>query len=168
MAATVGLLAPSAQAAVAHTFHVGTTADDTGVVTAATCESPTNTTCALRDAIANANADGAGSTDTIVFTRLHAPATITLTHGVLSISDLGTLAISGAGAGSTIVDGNRATEVFAVTGPAVTIAGLTVQHGSSAANGGGILNSGKLTLSHVTWSATSRIPRVAASTTRGG
>lgn len=49
--------------------------------------------------------------------------------------------VKGAGAASTIIDGNSIARIFAINGgPAVTLDGLTVQNGS-AESGGGVFNS---------------------------
>lgn len=61
------------------------------------------------------------------------------------------LTITGAGAGSTIVDGSNSGTVFTTPGGTVAISNLTVQHGSASASqpGGGIFNAADLTLSNV-------------------
>lgn len=61
------------------------------------------------------------------------------------------LTITGAGAGSTIVDGTNSGTVFTIPGATVTISNLTIQHGSASASqpGGGIFNAANLTLTNV-------------------
>ena len=56
----------------------------------------------------------------------------------------------GAGANSTIVDGNSAGRVFTILSGTVSIADLTVQHGNTSGDGGGIYAIGALTLTNVT------------------
>ena len=75
---------------------------------------------------------------------------IKLTTAELTI-DKG-LVITGPGAGSLSISGNKASRVFNITGGDVTISGLTVCDGKtegSPARGGGIYNGGKLTLNSV-------------------
>jgi hypothetical protein len=73
--------------------------------------------------------------------------TITLTAGELVINK--DLAVSGPGADVITVSGNQASRVFDIAASfAVSISGLTIANGGSAliGGGGGILNSGTLTL----------------------
>jgi Chlamydia polymorphic membrane protein (Chlamydia_PMP) repeat len=87
--------------------------------------------------------------DTITFSLTY-PATITL-HSTLNINT--SLTISGPGASNLAISGNNATEVIHVS-PETTvgIAGLTIENGA-ALFGGGINNSGTLTLTDSTLSA---------------
>jgi hypothetical protein len=96
----------------------------------------------LRDCIANA-----ASGDTINFS-LTSPATITLTTGMLTINT--SLTIMGPGASNLTVSGNNASPVFSISsGTTVNISGLTITGGATfTLNGGGIINSGSLTLSN--------------------
>ncbi len=96
--------------------------------------------CSLRQAIGAATAG-----DTVDF----APGlsgTITLTGGVLSITQ--SVTIAGPGAGVLTVSGNNTTTVFdiapSVANQDVTISGLTITGGSATTNGGGILAAGVL------------------------
>lgn len=92
----------------------------------------------LRDAIT-----GASSGDTITFSLTTYPATITLSS-TLSINT--SLTISGPGATNLAISGNHAVRVFLIAeGTIVNISGITVEFGS-AADGGGILNYGTLTV----------------------
>ena len=132
------LAAPSTQPVVrplAATLTVTTTADTT------TCGAP----CSLRGAIAAAN-----SGDTIII-----PAgTFTLTLD----AELGIdkdLTLTGAGSGDTIIQAAISTadttsRVFKITNGNVAIFGVTIQHGNTIDNGGGIWNSGTLTLTQST------------------
>jgi predicted outer membrane repeat protein len=106
--------------------------------------------------VTNTNDSGAGSLrqviadatpgDTIVFAA-GAAGTITLTSGELSINK--NLTIIGPGASSLAISGNDASRVFNVPGGvAASIHGVTIQNGR-AADGGGIWNSGTLTLNRV-------------------
>jgi len=141
----VGLLPIQAQAA---TFTVTKTAD--------TNDGSCNADCSLREAIRAANA--AGGSDTV-----NVPAgNYVLTRsgndddafeGDLDITE--DLTISGAGAGSTTIDGNGAIvddRVFDVlAGVTATISGMTVRDGDiGGGDGGGIRNQGNLTLTNVT------------------
>jgi predicted outer membrane repeat protein len=95
----------------------------------------------LRQAIADA-----GSGDIITF----APGltgTITLASGELSINK--DLTIIGPGAASLAISGNNASRVFRIfNGVTVSIYGVTIRNGN-AADGGGISNTGTLTLNNV-------------------
>lgn len=113
--------------------------------------------------VTNTNDSGAGSLrgaitsassgDTIKFHLPAYPATIALSS-VLPINT--SLTISGPGAASLAVSGNHAVQVFQVAeGTNVNIAGITVEYGSSAADGGGIENYGTLTVSKSTLSGNS-------------
>jgi hypothetical protein len=86
----------------------------------------------LRQALADANDD-----DTINFA---VTGTIALTSGELLVDK--SVTISGPGAASLAVDGNRATRVFHIgAGKTVSISDLTITNGIVAfGNGGGILN----------------------------
>lgn len=109
----------------------------------------------LRQAIANAATSG----DTIQFQFQSTPVTISLTSGDLQISK--NLTITGLGAANLIIDASSNTSqsrVFTiVSGSTVSISGLTVQNGrggrvgsgSINGEGGGIYNSGNLTLTNV-------------------
>lgn len=65
--------------------------------------------------------------------------------GDLDITD--SLAITGAGAGSTVIDAAELDRVFQVhPNVTFTLIGVTIRNGQTDDNGGGILNSGRLTL----------------------
>ncbi|MFY9822714.1 MAG: CSLREA domain-containing protein [Thermoanaerobaculia bacterium] len=122
----LGLAAPPASAA---TIVVNTTTDQS----LGDCSS----SCSLRDAVATA-ADG----DTVSI-----PAgTYVLTLGEIAIDQ--NLTLAGAGARSTVLDGNAASRVLNVGAnnnfANVVISDLTVRNGSAALEGGGILNSAAL------------------------
>ncbi len=98
----------------------------------------------LRQAIIDANA--APGTDTIVIPT----GTYLLTSGQLQIN--GDTIVTGAGAATTIIDGNNTDRVFETLGSnTVTMNGLTIQNGNQN-NGGGIFvnNSSILNLSDAT------------------
>ena len=111
--------------------------------------------CTLREAISAANTDtatggcAAGSgADTITFAPgLTGP--IKLTTDQLSIS--GDLTITGPGANALTVQRSDAANtplfrVFSIASGTVTITGLKITNGNRASNGGGIFNSGNLTV----------------------
>jgi hypothetical protein len=99
-----------------------------------------------------AEISAAKSNDTIVFAPSLAGQTITLTKGELLINK--NLNIAGPGAGELTVSGNHASRVFEVAaGTHVALAGLTISNGLAVSgDGGGILNSGTLTISASTLS----------------
>jgi CSLREA domain-containing protein len=107
----------------------------------------------LREAIEAANKTPGA--DVIQFApSLLGTITLDKTLGELDITD--DVNIVGPGAGRLSVSGNDAVRVFDINpGVTVTISGLTITHGLADANaldqpadGGGILNQGKLTLAH--------------------
>ena len=70
--------------------------------------------------------------------------------GTRGVEITGDLIINGAGAGTTIVDGNALLRVFdIVSGITVDISGLTVRNGDSK-DGSGVRNDGTLTMTNVT------------------
>ncbi len=96
----------------------------------------------------------ASSGDTIQFDPSLAGQTITLTSGVLALAN--DLTITGPGANELTVSGNQSSPVFRVSpGATDSISGLTISNGNNssiAGIGGGIINSGTLTLSECTLS----------------
>jgi hypothetical protein len=123
--ALVGFLIPSSSRAA--TINVTSTADSGAG--------------SLRDAIA-----AASSGDTV---NISVTGTIILTGGPLTITK--SLTISGPGASDLAVSGNKTSQVFVVnSGATVTISGLTIENGvaTSGAGGGGISNSGMLTVTN--------------------
>jgi predicted outer membrane repeat protein len=102
----------------------------------------------LRQAILDANA--AVGPDTIMFS---VTGTITLASTLPSISE--DVTIDGPGASSLTISGNNAVRVMEVSaGATLDLEGVTVANGSEA-HGGGILNSGTLTVSDSILSANS-------------
>src|SRR5437870_718980 len=96
-----------------------------------------------------------GSNDTIQFSLPSGPQTLTLTRGTLNLTR--NVTVTGPGATSLTISGNNTGRVFLVgQGPTVTLSGLTVAGGnvvSSGSNyGGGLLNSGALTVNNCTFS----------------
>ena len=91
-------------------------------------------TGSLREALASANPYGG---DTVNFS---VTGTIRLTSGQLSVNH--NLTIAGPGAGLLTVSGNNAVRVFDITGPGVTISGLTIANGHGALYGAGIRTGG--------------------------
>lgn len=138
---------------------VNTNADDaTG--TASNCTAGSQTPCALRDALANATAQGQGTItfDPTVFaaTQPVSARTITLTGGALSVGTNTT--INGPTTGATqiplvTVSGNNQSTVFTVSGSNNAITGLIITGGndSSGSGGGGVFtSSGSLTIANST------------------
>ncbi|MCB8954117.1 MAG: hypothetical protein H6650_19105 [Ardenticatenales bacterium] len=72
------------------------------------------------------------------------PATITLTSGELVITR--TMTIQGPGASMLGISGNNASRVFNVSGSGVAIRGLTIRDGHISGDGGGIYNTGSLSV----------------------
>ncbi len=107
----------------------------------------------LRDAVAMANADAAaGRSNTITFAANLAGATITLAQGQLELSGAGggTITIDGSGLSSPVtISGNNASRVFLVDARVQAVLNdLVITDGNSGfLGGGGISNSGTLTLS---------------------
>jgi Domain of unknown function (DUF4347) len=118
----------------------------------------------LRDAISQANA--LAGADIINFTgsifRDAVPDTITLTTGQLTISS--DITIKGTGASKLSISGNNASRVFEIANDSnVTISGLFITQGRAIAysareGGGGIKNSGTLTLNNSTVSGNTTTP----------
>ncbi|HEV8574466.1 MAG TPA: choice-of-anchor Q domain-containing protein, partial [Dehalococcoidia bacterium] len=67
------------------------------------------------------------------------------------------LTISGAGAATTIIDGGDLDRVIHDVGVTAGISGLTIRNGSSTGDGGGIFNSGGLTLTNTIVSGNSAV-----------
>ena len=133
-----GLLVPT-RAAYAATITVTTTADEFG----------NGAGCSLREAIQAANTDAAfggcpaGSGDDTI-TLPAGTYTLTLVGSADDLNQTGDLDIrsnitmTGAGAASTIVDGNATDRVIEVKfANTLAIAGLTIQHGQPSGSGGG-------------------------------
>jgi hypothetical protein len=120
------------------------------VTSAADPATPTPGT--LRYALTTANTDAnAGHSDTIQFSGV---SKVTLSQGQLELSghdasSPATITIDGGGAVN--VDGNHASRVFLVdAGVQAAFANLTISNGSISGSGGGIYNSGTLTVSNCT------------------
>jgi predicted outer membrane repeat protein len=102
----------------------------------------------LREAITQANADArGGQSDTIVFDDSLGAATIALTGSPLTLSGVSSTASEAiAGAGHITVSGQDSSGVFAINrGVQADLSGLTIT-GGHASVGGGIDNSGGLTI----------------------
>ena len=112
--------------------------------------------CSLREALNNANAQsdttmgdcaaGTGS-DTIIFS---VSGTITVASALPSVAN--TVEVDGTG--QTIdVDGGGASSIFVNSpGATLTLNNLTISNGVATVNGGGVLNSGTLTVTNSTFS----------------
>ncbi|MEX2236089.1 MAG: choice-of-anchor Q domain-containing protein [Dehalococcoidia bacterium] len=105
--------------------------------------------CSLRGAIATA-LNVSGSPDDIVIPDLGAPGpdTFTVDNGQITIPD-SSLNIVGAGRDITLIDGGDASRLFAIGTSVVTMSNLTIQNGYDVDLGGGLRNSGFLTLDNV-------------------
>ncbi len=103
--------------------------------------------CSLREAIKAA--DGNLTNDTIRFAST-VTGTIPLILGELAINQ--NLSVRGPGAAVLTVSGNGVSRSFHVAGGTVSISGLTIANGfpGSSMDGGGIYNSGTLTLADCT------------------
>ncbi len=116
---------------------------------------PTDTAAAgqidLRQAIATANVNGGSETITFDSTVFATARTIKLTNGPLELSDTtGTETITGPSSGLTI-SGGGLSGVFQVDkGVTASITGLAITGGLAVGNGGGVSNSGTLTLADCT------------------
>jgi CSLREA domain-containing protein len=144
-----------ASAVIVKTFTVNSTADAVDETPGdGVCETHLgNHTCTLRAAVMEANHTASGLTK-IVFPP--GPQTVNAlsipiggtndeTTGDLNITRSTT--IVGAGAQTTLLDGAGVDRVFFVESPAVvTVSNLTIEHGVSNQTGGGIRNTGTLTL----------------------
>jgi hypothetical protein len=125
-----------AGSAAANTFTVTTTADDVG-----TCD-PGD--CSVREALAAADANFGA--DTVSIPAGH----YVLTQGELHIDEIDdTLNIVGAGARSTILDGNGQSRVLFIDDGFVSISYLMVTGGNSDQGAGIFENDQQLTLDHV-------------------
>jgi hypothetical protein len=129
------------------TFTVDSTAD--------TLTGGSPTTGTLRWAVEQANA--ATSASTIDFSLGSTPQTITLSQGVLELSNTSfSTTITGTGASLLSISGNNASQVFQVeSGVSATFSGLTITGGSTSGYGGGLYNSGIVTLDDCTISGNS-------------
>ena len=103
----------------------------------------TNTNDAGPGSLRQAVIDDAAGDQPVVFASGLAKKTITLTSGPILISH--NLTINGLGADQLTVSGGGAVQDFVVTSGSVTISGLTIANGA-AIQGGGLFNSGNLTL----------------------
>lgn len=104
----------------------------------------------LRAAVLGANANP--GEDSILFSSSiffdSNPDIITLTSGQLTLTDSARTFLIGQGATQLTVSGNKASRVFEVaSGAIVELSGMTIANGVGNL-GGGILNSGNLTISH--------------------
>jgi CSLREA domain-containing protein len=144
-------LSAPAQAAV---FTVNSSADAVDVNPGnGVCETaPGNGVCTLRAAIQEANA--LAGADEVILPSLPSPNSYLLTIATeLGIN--GNLTITGGGASTTIIDGNKSVRpngrVLVIgSGITVNINGVTIRNGGTGITGGGIFNGGTLTLTNST------------------
>lgn len=145
-AGMIGLLLPATPAR-AFTIYTVTRTDDPAP------DSCLPTDCSLREAVRAANASP--GMDLIILTALTYTLSLTptkpdmdATNGDLDITD--DLTIQGAGAASTIIDGNQLDAILIIRNDdvAVTLNAVTIRNGSSGF-GGAIYSNGNLTLNEV-------------------
>ncbi|WP_172819630.1 DUF4347 domain-containing protein, partial [Gloeomargarita lithophora] len=105
-------------------------------------------TGSLRQAVNDAN--GLVGADNIAFAPGTNGTPIILTTGGLLVNDAAGLTINGNGQTNTIIDGNNASGVFAITAGNISFDGVTIRNGNIPGNGGGILSSGNVTLTNST------------------
>jgi CSLREA domain-containing protein len=141
----------SAQAAV---FTVNSSADvvDTNPGNGVCETAPGNGVCTLRAAIQEANA--LAGADEIILPSLPPPNSYLLTIAT-ELGITGNLTITGGGASTTIIDGNKSVRpngrVLVIgSGITVNINGVTIRNGGTGITGGGIFNGGTLTLTNST------------------
>ncbi len=130
--------------------------------TADTNDGVCNADCSLREAVAATNA-AATPDNAIVFDAgvFASPQIITLAGGELDIVNDATLFINGPGSGLLTINGNNQSRVFTIQPVAnVAISGVTISGGNGAGatdtgSGGGIYNSGTLSISNAAISGNS-------------
>ena len=146
-AAVAVVPAQVADATAGITYYVNSTSDTGAGATACMANSPTNG-CGIDDAIAAFDSDTTpNDADTIVFSSSIATFTVGTPAAINNINTGVTLAITGNGASATAVSGGGTNQVFNIAaGTTVTISDLTIEHGSGAEYGGGILNYGTTTV----------------------
>jgi hypothetical protein len=114
---------------------------------AADCQSAS---CTLRDAIILANSNGYGDID---FASGVSSITLAGANGTLNLTGASGINIIGSGANSLTVNGGGSTTNFSVftvgSGAQVLMNWLTISNGKTSTNGGGINNSGNLSLTGV-------------------
>jgi uncharacterized repeat protein (TIGR01451 family)/CSLREA domain-containing protein len=116
--------------------------------------------CSLRAAVQEANALGGVHTITLPEGTYHltiGPADdgLPAASGDLAIKD-SNVTVCGAGADTTIIDGNKRDRVFHVfTGATLVLCDVTIRNGQTDGNGGGILNLGTLHVTHavIAWNS---------------
>ena len=149
--AAAGVAAPAAP-----TFTVNSLGDAVAVAPLASgpCETVTgNHTCTLRAAIMKANHYAGGGATIILAAGIYVLAIARAglddeTNGDLNLTQAATLL--GAGAATTIIDGNQIDRVLSVgLHVTVTLSDLTLRNGLAPSNAGGILSNGNLTLNRV-------------------
>jgi len=140
-------------------FVVNTPLDDASTPVASNCPANPSSagggSCTLRDALlASMGSGGNISFDPTVFAPGNTIAANTITLGVdgsLTIPTHITITGATSGSGATLttwvaVSGASSNSVFILSGGTASISNLTIENGSSSGNGGGISNSGTLTV----------------------
>jgi hypothetical protein len=153
--ALVRLASSPPVAAVSITAYVGMIDDDPTPVS--DCLTPTNSDCTLRDAIA---AVAGGSPATVQFGANFPAGAQTISLGSFATQEplllANTVTIIGPTGQTVAVDGTNTVTIFTIN-PGVTaaISNLTIQNGHADGAGGGISNSGTLSVTNCTLSANS-------------
>jgi len=141
-------LATSAQAAT-DSLYAAPSAAGTG-----DCSSPTNA-CAIADAVTSANAMPVADTVRIALASGTYPLS-SPTPTALSITFAGPNLTIAAGSGTPVLDGTNTVRLLSVDAASnVTIDGLEIVSGATTGQGGGIQNSGTLTVKNSTFSSNS-------------
>jgi hypothetical protein len=100
-------------------------------------------TGSLRQAVLDA-----ASGDTVNFAHDLGCSAIVLTSGDIEIAT--DLSIVGPGTAALAVSGNNQSRIFQIdSGATVSVSGVTIEDGSAATEGGGVLNDGNITLTNV-------------------
>src|SRR6185312_6142069 len=144
--ALLGVLFAAGNARAAATTYTVNIATDSASTTGGSGSGDTGD---LRYALTQAETSGnSGSTINITAT-----GTITLAAALPAITQDTT--ITGPGANQLTISGANAYQVFSITGGTVAISGVTIANGKSTSGGGGITNSGTLTVTDCVFSGNS-------------
>jgi len=138
--AVLGMLALPSAAAASTTITVNSQLDEPLKAGATTCESKPAKDCTLLAATELANEESkenSGETVTVDVPEGTYEHTLLPAEGILYAGEGASVAIDGAGAGKTIIDGGGVTKLFEVEEEAtLKLKGVTVQHGSEEEGGG--------------------------------
>ncbi len=138
--AVLGMLALPAAAAASTPITVNSQLDEPLEAGATTCESKPAKDCTLLAATELANEESkekSGETVTVDVPEGTYDHTLLPAEGILYAGEGASVAIDGAGAGKTIIDGGGVTDLFEVEEEAtLKLKGVTVRHGSGEEGGG--------------------------------